>query len=49
MTGKNYRQFRLLNYWSVRLSSIWEGDGVKGEGWGERYFSQLQVSLYKST
>ena len=44
MTGKNYRQLRLLTRISFMSQFVhpvgWGGKGV------DRYFSQLQVSLY---
>ena len=35
-----------ITYWTVRSSGKSGGDDVKGGGWGNRYFSQLQLSLY---
>ena len=35
-----------LIYWSVRLSSRKERDGVKSVAGRHHYFSQLEVSLY---
>ena len=35
-----------LIYWSVRLSSRKERDGVKSVDGRDHYFSQLEVSLY---
>ena len=50
MTGEKLSSIWVANmeiiYWSDRSSSMRGGDVGK---WVDRYFSQLQVSLYKST
>ena len=44
LTGENVSSI----YWSVRSTTKRGGDGVKGENWRFRYFSQLRASLYQS-